>query len=154
MEIVEYVSIRIYNHCSLRLIRTSKITRPTDLKSLALVSRNMHNLVTPYLYREVVLPYGNSTALAILYSLLRSRQRPLVRAVKLIQEAPTLSQVYLELTVKGLLAFLPADTLTRLEWDDCGRVSSEVLIPLWQHHRGIQHFRLPSAMLHPTSWYI
>lgn len=56
---------------------------------LALLSRDMHGLVTPYIYREVVLPYGNQTGLATVNTLLQSRQRSYMRVVKLVHEGPT-----------------------------------------------------------------
>lgn len=134
----------------------------------------MHGLVTPYIYREVVLPYGNVNGLATLNTLLQSRQRPYVRVVKLVHEGPsadneaswdseicwdsesgsvdeepqTYSEKCLEVTVKKLLTCLPDHTLTRLEWDESGGVSIRILRNLWQRHRGIQHFRLPTAMVH------
>lgn len=149
--IISHVSICRCALCSLRLTKISEIARPTDLKSLALVSRHLHDLVTPYLYREVVIPYGNQTGLAVLHTLLQSTQHRFVRVVKLVQEGHGDEiERYLELMVVELLARLPNNSLTRLEWDGSAGVRSEVLGYLWQHHRGIQNFRLPSAMLHPT----
>ena len=116
------------------------------------MSREMHDLVTPYLYRQVVLPYGNAAGLGILHCLLQSKQCPLARSIKLIKESPSnSSQSYLDLTVKELLSRLPDDSLTRLEWDDAATVNVELVGTLWQHHRGLQYFRLSSAKIHNTS---
>ena len=130
------------------LIRSVKITRPADLKSLALVSVKMHDFVTPYLYREVVVRYGDAAKLATLRSLLKSRYGPLIHGVMLVQEAHSNeSQRYLGLSVKEILSHLPDNSLARLEWDGAAALDLELLRALWQHHRQFRYFRLPPAAL-------
>lgn len=130
------------------LIRSVKITRPADLKSLALVSSEMYDIVMPYLYRKVVVPYGNAEELVALRSLRKSRHGPVIRLVRLLQVANSNeSQIYLGLSVKMILSHFPDNSLLRFEWDGAAALDLELLRALWQRNRQFRYFRLPPAAL-------
>lgn len=112
----------------------------------------MYDVVMPYLYREVVIPYDSEAALAKLQLMLHGRRCLPIRGIMLIQETPySDGSTYLERSVRQLLFHLPDNTLTYLEWNGDAKITLELLRALWKHHEKIRFFRLPPEELSDPS---
>ncbi|KAI9888629.1 MAG: hypothetical protein M1814_006569 [Vezdaea aestivalis] len=128
----------------LKSLILSYITRPTDMKSLCLVSREIHDIIIRQLYRRIDLDIGGATD-SRLSAFLRGDNPGLkhIREVNLWlyedEEGATLQQA--NYTMRLLIDLLPANTLEAFNWHEYGKFSSENFILLCKRQKRLKYIQ-------------
>ncbi|KAI9720400.1 MAG: hypothetical protein M1812_002906 [Candelaria pacifica] len=114
-----------------------QIIRPTDMKNLCLVSKNLRSLTTPQLYRNVALRIGSNPDRR-LFGFLHSDNPglPYVRSLRLDEEDDANGQQAL-FVVHFLLDLLPKNILTEFTWRGYVELTVDIVLLLYRQQSGL-----------------
>ncbi|MCJ1427684.1 hypothetical protein MMC29_005589, partial [Sticta canariensis] len=132
----------------------SYISRPTDLKALCLVSKEISAISTPRLYRDINLRYGTEYPDRLSLCLTRlshSRSLGHVQTIKIgyLGEPNQGNQGYCS-ALSHLLPKLRDNSLIRFEFDELTRPTHKQLRFLWQHQKRLHNLQLDFKTYPPT----
>ena len=114
-----------------------QITRPSDLKSLCLVSKRTFELTVPYLYKEVRIPYlPEDPEWTRVSRLAQSPNIHHVRSIEIGRHHIAKDQYCKHF--HQLVEKLPPHSLTRFAFDSRGRPQGSDLLQLWRSQPTLQ----------------
>ncbi|KAI9699364.1 MAG: hypothetical protein M1836_002975 [Candelina mexicana] len=118
------------------------IIRPTDMKTLCLVSKHLCSLMTPQLYRRVVLDIGGPPDQRV-PALLSPDNRGLYHIRALVLEGHSEydeRQAFLDLRL--ITELLPRDILHSFSWDLSSPIRVEDLLLLYQRQKELRNIKI------------
>ncbi|KAI9654926.1 MAG: hypothetical protein M1821_005679 [Bathelium mastoideum] len=120
------------------------INRPTDMKSLCLTSKQLHEITARQLYRNVSLDVGspNDTKLSAFMNpknIGLKHMRTLDLYLAEIRDKCYNQVAHAHFTVRMLLEFLPEDTLEKVSWHPWNTFSTDNMLLLYRKQKRLRY---------------
>lgn len=113
-----------------------KIKQPTNLKALCLVSKDISEVATKRLYRDLTFPFMTVKDRKIYNSLLNSRSLKFVQSIRL---GPNDHHTFFECFLNRLLAKIPKDCLKTL---DTYLTPTQLADTFWKHQKRLHQLMI------------